>query len=107
MLHRILVFTRTCEYKYPMKQFYLYLQGHFTKISYKSKRLVYTSELVQVSFKIKEITYWPKTTWLNNQIACMKRLHILFNVDCVPMMLFFNVFYFNNLYLQVKTGMIG
>ena len=43
-----------------LPSFYLYLPGNFTKISYKSKRLVYTSELVQVSLQIKLETFWPK-----------------------------------------------
>ena len=48
----------TCIHKFlwiqvSYEKFYLYLQGNFTKILYKSKRLVYTSKLVQVSLQIK------------------------------------------------------
>ena len=47
----------TCIHKFLWIQVsyekYLYLQGNFTKISNESKRLVYTSELVQVSLQIR------------------------------------------------------
>ena len=39
----------TCEYKYPIKHLHFYLQGKFTKILYKSNRLVNNSIFVQVA----------------------------------------------------------
>ena len=51
--------------------------------------------------------FLAKTLDLTNQRACVKLLQIWLSVDCISMKLFFNLVYFNNLYLQVKTGMIG
>ena len=53
-----------------LQRFYLYSQGNFTKIWYKSKRLVTTSESVQVSFRTKYETFWPKNfTWPRRELC--------------------------------------